>query len=136
MKSNIDWNEIYPLLSQESQQLLMQEAITILSNPKLERAARIKRRTVNGSVHNGRIRLWRDAKMTGQLWHPSRTYLISAKPRMRIDANSEVGRFWTAIAGSSELTYAELTKAGKGFPSRTSALVAYLWNRHFLDIKP
>ena len=137
MKSQIDWNEIIPLLRKDLRETLMLEAVILLTANRESEAgsgSAPARRRGNGKS----LRYWGVRGDGAHLAHISRIYIIH-KQKNGLRTDSLMGKLWTKLIESKAdtITYpgiASLCKGIAGLEGKQSAAVSYLWSHHLIEV--
>jgi hypothetical protein len=139
LKSQIDWNEIVPLLPKAKREDLYLEAVMLLS------LATPRRR--NGSaVHkpdtrkiDPRFRYWRETangKSRGTLAGPGKRYILNKNTKTP-PKFGKLGDAWKQITSQTwkndTITYEQICAIMKGVKLEPSSAVSTLWSKRAID---
>src|SRR5437870_4445855 len=99
LKSNIDWNEIIPLLPRAKREELYLEAVTLLSQDDRENEP-VKRRRRSVKKMVAPLRVWKEQGIPGDLSVAGRKYKINKESKVQIIAESSLGKLWELVKNS------------------------------------
>lgn len=136
LKSNIDWNEIIPLLPRQKREELYLEAVTLLSQDDRENEVLTRKRHKSRSKKQV-LRKWKEQGIEGPLGEPGRKYKINKESKIKVFGG--VAKLWEVVKASHNdvITYEGLASIAKGQEYRSVGDAIWnLWSRKLIDIAP
>ena len=133
MKSQLDWNELFPRLPKKLRDDCLLEAVQLLSKEPVTRKH-------NGELSKAKgLRIWREHTDGHNLSAPGRSYTLNRKAvaQLRYRPDAGFGRVLLALLELKDpvFEFATIAKICERNKVRTDGTIAYLWSKSVIDIK-
>lgn len=136
LKSHIDWNELFPLMSKELRETMVLEAITILGGFKRRNSQENTfTRSHKEPVHGG-YREWNAGPYAGtKLVAPGRKYIINREAKGF--KFGRIGNLWRTLVDSKHdtVSYEDIYKLLDNDTHAVSRDIWTMWSRGAIDVK-
>lgn len=138
LKSNIDWNEIIPLLPRAKREELYLEAVTLLSQDDREKELPHKKK----KRANRYDRYWEDSGDGKVLSSPGRKFRINKRAKMVFRSTNIYSDMWQLLKESHNdiITYEGIASIWEGIRAKyksmqpLSTVIGTLWARKAIDV--
>lgn len=151
LKSNIDWNEMFPHFKKELRDTLLLEAVTILSSRRVtnghdkparivQRKALVEATTEKKQSHTNQYsRYWRKHGPGGKLARAGRSYSINRNAKSPpIKKGTKLIKIWNVLLrnGADSFTFEAFIDLCNNAGLDGNATLSQLWSKGCIEVVP